>query len=136
MSLVISFFVSRTCISKCSGALLFDISAASSKSFTTTIFPFFSAASATSFVDKTSNCFLRALLTFRAISFEVVNRSHLAVGSCSACANRSAAINSGFPVSSAMISTSLGPAIKSIQTVPYTSFLAAATNLFPGPTMA
>ncbi len=56
-----------------------------------------------------------------------VIRIACALASCSACANRSAAIQSGLPVLSAMISTSDGPAIMSMPTLPNTTRLAAAT---------
>ena len=57
------------------------------------------------------------------------------MGSCSACDNKSAATYSGFAFSSATTNISLGPAIISISTVPYTNFFAAATKIFPGPTI-
>ena len=50
-----------------------------------------------------------------------------ALASCSACASRSAAIQDGFAVSSAMTSTSDGPAIMSMPTLPNTCRFAAAT---------
>ena len=58
---------------------------------------------------------------------EQVIRIDCALVSCSACANRSAAIQSALPVSSAITSTSEGPAIMSMPTLPNTSRLAAAT---------
>jgi len=58
-----------------------------------------------------------------------------ASSSCSACASRSAAIQRGSTLSSAPITTSVGPAIESIPTSPNTSRLAAATYAFPGPTI-
>ena len=48
----------------------------------------------------------------------VVTKIPLAFKSCSHCASTSAAIYVGFAVSSAIIKTSLGPATKSIPTVP------------------
>ena len=56
-----------------------------------------------------------------------VIRIDCALTSCSACAKRSAAIQPALPVSSAMTSTSDGPAIMSMPTLPNTSRLAAAT---------
>src|SRR6185369_3279491 len=48
-------------------------------------------------------------------------------------ANKSAATKSARAVSSATITTSVGPAIASIPTTPNTIFFAAATYLLPGP---
>ena len=59
----------------------------------------------------------------------------LAPGACSAWAIRSAAVKSGRAVSSAITTTSLGPAIESMSTSPKTYFLASATNRLPGPTI-
>ncbi len=59
----------------------------------------------------------------------------LAPGECSAWAINSAAISSGRVDSSAITTTSLGPAIESMPTSPYTRFLARATNKLPGPTI-
>ena len=58
-----------------------------------------------------------------------------ASGSCSACASSSAARCSGSADSSAMISSSLGPAGESIATTFATNNFACATYAFPGPTM-
>ena len=55
--------------------------------------------------------------------------------SCSAWLIRSAARNLGLADLSAIIRISLGPAIISISTVPYKSFLAVATKILPGPTI-
>ena len=57
-----------------------------------------------------------------------------ASGSCSACATRSAAIQSARPVSET-ITISLGPAKKSMPQSRATSALAAATQALPGPTI-
>ncbi len=54
-----------------------------------------------------------------------------ASGSCSACATRSAAMNAASP-RSATITTSVGPARKSMEQSNATSFLAAVTYRFPG----
>jgi hypothetical protein len=54
-------------------------------------------------------------------------------GSCSACASRSAATQSGLALSSATITTSLGPATESMPTCPNSWRLASATNALPGP---
>ena len=56
-----------------------------------------------------------------------VIRIDCALTSCSACAKRSAAIQPALPVASAITSTSEGPAIMSMPTLPNTSRLAAAT---------
>ena len=66
---------------------------------------------------------------------DVVNKIDDALTSCSACANKSAAIISELAVLSAIIRTSLGPATMSIPTSPKTCFLALATKIFPGPTI-
>ncbi len=58
---------------------------------------------------------------------ESVIRMDCAKTSCSACAKRSAATQSGLAVSSASTRTSEGPAIMSMPTVPNTRRLAAAT---------
>ena len=53
--------------------------------------------------------------------------TEVAITSCSACASMSAATTAGSFDSSATISTSLGPAIVSMATVPKTCFFASAT---------
>ena len=58
-----------------------------------------------------------------------------AFASCSACAMRSAAMNSGLAVSSASTQISLGPAKKSIAQSFLTAALAAVTHRLPGPTI-
>ena len=58
-----------------------------------------------------------------------------AILSCSAWLIRSAARNLGSAVSSATIKISLGPAIISMSTTPYSCFFAVATKMFPGPTI-
>ena len=58
-----------------------------------------------------------------------------ACSSCSACENRSAAIQSGSVSPSQTTRISDGPAIMSMPTVPNTSRLAAATKMLPGPTI-
>ena len=55
-------------------------------------------------------------------------------GSCSACATRSAAINSGTP-ESLKTTASVGPARKSMAQSNETSFFATVTYAFPGPTI-
>ena len=65
----------------------------------------------------------------------VVTKIALANSSCSAWLNRSAATYLGFAVSSATTKISLGPAILSMLTWPYTAFFASATKIFPGPTI-
>src|SRR5690625_5956742 len=55
----------------------------------------------------------------------------LASSSCSACESKSAATYLAGAVSSATTQISLGPAIISIATSPYTHFLARATNILP-----
>ena len=67
------------------------------------------------------------LLGFSASSWEVVMRIALASSSCSAWLKRSAATNRGFAVSSARTRISLGPAMESMLTFPYTAFFARAT---------
>ena len=62
-----------------------------------------------------------------AVSLESVTKIAEARMSCSACERRSAAINSGVDVLSAMIRISLGPAIISTPTIPATIFLAIVT---------
>jgi hypothetical protein len=64
----------------------------------------------------------------------VVTRIARASGSCSACARRSAAIQSARPRSD-HTTISLGPAWKSIAQSGATSALAAATHALPGPTI-
>ena len=73
--------------------------------------------------------------TFSASSGQVVTRTADARTSCSAWDIRSAATNFGSAVSSAITRTSLGPAIMSISTTPYSSFFAVATKILPGPTI-
>ena len=53
---------------------------------------------------------------------------------CSACPTKSTATISGSAFSSAIIPISVGPANKSIPTLPNKILLASATNWFPGPT--
>ena len=66
--------------------------------------------------------------------FESVNNIAGLVGPCSACPKRSIAQISGSEVLSAIISVSVGPANKSIPTLPNNCRLASATNILPGPT--
>ena len=68
-----------------------------------------------------------AFSTASASDASSVIRIDCAAVSCSACARRSAAIQSGLQCLSARISTSEGPAIMSMPTVPNTSRFAAAT---------
>ena len=65
--------------------------------------------------------------TFLASSSDVVTKIADASSSCSAWDKRSAATNLGFAVSSAITRISLGPAMASILTCPYTAFFASAT---------
>ncbi len=71
---------------------------------------------------------LRAVLSLQVIKT-------LEPGACSAWAIRSAAAKSARVVSSAITTTSLGPAIESISTSPNTNLFASATNWLPGPTI-
>ena len=71
----------------------------------------------------------------RRASREVVISSDGDVGPCSAWPSRSAATSSGSAVSSAMTATSVGPATRSIPTVPKSWRLASATYALPAPTM-
>ena len=120
--------------SRCSGAFLLAISAASSRLLQMMISPFFSMlAPAVEFVFNTESCSSICLETFSASVADVVTIIACASESCSACASISAATQAGFALSSAMINTSVGPATKSIPTLPYTWRFASATNLFPGP---
>jgi hypothetical protein len=59
----------------------------------------------------------------------------VASSSCSAWAIRSAATRAGLALASAMMRTSVGPAIMSMPTWPTTCRLASATHRFPGPTI-
>ena len=70
---------------------------------------------------------MTAASTARPKAASSVIRIDWAAVSCSACASRSAAIHSGLLCLSAMTSTSDGPAMLSMPTVPNTSRLAAAT---------
>ena len=65
----------------------------------------------------------------------VVTRMAEAISSCSAWLSRSAATKRAFAVSSARTTISLGPAIESMPTWPYTDFFASATKMLPGPTI-
>ena len=56
-------------------------------------------------------------------------------GPCSACASRSAAQRAGSAEASAIRTTSLGPAGRSIATWLETSSFAAVTQRLPGPTI-
>ena len=91
--------------------------------------------SAISFLGSLLNCLFSSSFTLIAKVLELVTSIAAAISSCSACERRSAATYIGFAESSATISISLGPAIISISTKPYTIFLANATNMFPGPTI-
>ena len=54
-------------------------------------------------------------------------------GPCSCCASRSACTRTGSALSSAMTTSSVGPAVRSMPTSPTTRALAAVTYEFPGP---
>src|SRR5208337_4506502 len=71
----------------------------------------------------------------RAISEGSQLRRMLTPGECSAWLIRSDATYRGSAEASAISTTSLGPAIMSISTSPYTCFLASATKRLPGPTI-
>ena len=66
---------------------------------------------------------------------EVVSKMAEARTSCSAWLIRSAAKKEASAVESATMRISLGPATISISTTPYSSFLAVATKILPGPTI-
>ena len=78
--------------------------------------------------------FVRAR-TSSATRLLVVTRIASPSGPCSAWASRSAAHSAGSAVSSAITSTSLGPAGRSIATCPETSSFASVTQRLPGPTI-
>src|SRR3989338_5815743 len=95
-----------------------------------TILPFRRDRVATVFVLNDLSCLSSSRLTSSANFLESVTKYTCASESCSACARRSAAINLGFAVESAIIRSSVGPAIKSIPTTPYTSVFASRTDNF------
>ena len=88
---------------------------------------------ANSILSRFCSCLSTSAAALSAISADVVINTDDAILSCSAWDNISAAIKAGFAFSSAITQTSLGPAIISISTVPYTYFFALATNALPGP---
>ncbi|CJB11374.1 Uncharacterised protein [Streptococcus pneumoniae] len=90
---------------------------------------------AISLLGNVSNCLSTSFSTSLASSIFVVIQIAVALSSCSACDNKSAAIYFALPVSSATTTISDGPAIISIFTIPYTSRFARATYKFPGPTI-
>ena len=75
---------------------------------------------------KSASCPATDLRTSSASFRDVVTSSAMASGSCSACANRSAAMYSAFPLA-ATTSNSVGPASMSMAQSPLTSRLAAVT---------
>ncbi|GBE36273.1 hypothetical protein BMS3Bbin07_00417 [bacterium BMS3Bbin07] len=88
---------------------------------------FLREASAISLRSRAFSCILTSSLTLRASLSEEVTSTEEASSSCSAWLKRSEATNSGGAVLSAIIRTSLGPAIISISTSPKTIRLAVAT---------
>ena len=90
---------------------------------------------ATSWRLSCGSCSSNSAAVRAATSSLVVIRTARAWGSCSAWASRSAAMNAGLASLSATISTSLGPAIMSMRTLPMTWRLASATYWLPGPTI-
>ncbi len=75
----------------------------------------------------------RLLRLFASAGLVVMNTT-TASGSCSACATKSAARNLGLPAS-LYKTASVGPASISMAQSKLTSFFAAVTKLFPGPTI-
>src|SRR3984893_11876689 len=119
---------SEVMISRCSAAMAFASSIASSSFFTRMMAPnSFHEARAISARGRVASCAATARSTSSASAALSVIRIDCALTSCSACASRSAAIQAALPVPSAMTSTSEGPAIMSMPTLPNTSRLAAAT---------
>ena len=105
--------------SRCSGARLFAISTASSRLSVTMISPYVSTLfRAVSLVGRLSICLSISAETFSARAMSFVVRIGWATTSCSAWARRSAATHTGSALESAMMNTSVGPAIMSMPTVP------------------
>ncbi len=123
-------------ISRCSDAMALAVSTASSMEEATKIYPKFSRDfSRISFLESCSTNRSTSAETFSASFLLVVTRMAEASSSCSAWDKRSAATNLGLAVSSAKIRISLGPAMLSMLTWPYTAFFARATKILPGPTI-
>ena len=119
---------SAASISRCSGAIASTSGTASSSVPTRMMAPKSRQdAPAMSARGSVLSCASTAFSTASASAASSVIRIDCALASCSACARRSAAIQSGLPVLSARISTSDGPAIMSMPTLPNTSRFAAAT---------
>mmetsp|Transcript_14510 Transcript_14510/g.35525 ORF Transcript_14510/g.35525 Transcript_14510/m.35525 type:complete len:201 (-) Transcript_14510:402-1004(-) len=125
-------------ISRCSGAILSLTAIASSMLDASTQKPLATAAAAVSLFGegRSASCLATSALTASISPLLVVTRMGRASTSCSACARRSAATVAGSAVSSAITSTSEGPASMSMA-VPLcdTRLLAAVTHWLPGPTM-
>ena len=115
-------------ISRCSGAIRLAISQASSRSRTFTSAPRsasdfpMTAARGMPGSSRSIDCATRSMKPASGVS-----RMACAISSCSACENRSIAIQSGSVLPSQMTRISEGPAIMSMPTVPNTRRLASAT---------
>ena len=119
---------SRSASSACSGASRLTRRTTSSVLSTTKIAPW-SASDRVAIARRGSSAswLVTASATLSANALSRVIRTGTATSSCSACASRSAAIQRGSTLSSAAMTTSVGPAMESMPTSPNTSRLAAAT---------
>ena len=81
------------------------------------------------------SCFSTSFMVSRASRSLFVSSIAGEVGPCSAWPSRSTAHISPSTVSSAMMRVSVGPANKSMPTLPYSCLFASATNILPGPTI-
>ena len=123
-------------ISRCSGARRLATSIASRIAGTTITRPFRSSAvRAIAARGAPASAASSAAGRASATPASVVTHQLVASSSCSAWAIMSAAIRAGEALPSAMIRTSVGPAIMSIPTWPTTCRFASATQRFPGPTI-